>query len=131
MTMIETLAKRGNKAAKAVMDAWNPDQERDDKGMWTSGGGATAVTAEQHSGAARAHREAASLGGANAGRHLAAASAHERAAQNARAISVSAVVLRQHSGHMEMSNSANALTRSLENDKGSYKGNPAAEGARA
>lgn len=34
--IINTLARRGNKAALAVMDAYNPDQERDENGRWVS-----------------------------------------------------------------------------------------------
>lgn len=45
--IIEKLAKAGHKAAKAVMDAFNPDQPRDEKGMWSGGEGGTAVGSER------------------------------------------------------------------------------------
>lgn len=39
MNEIQKLARGGNKKALAIMDAFDPDQERDEDGKWTSGGG--------------------------------------------------------------------------------------------
>ena len=54
MTMeLERLARNGNKMALRCLDAFNPDQERDATGRWTSGG--SAKTVSEHTEAAKAH----------------------------------------------------------------------------
>lgn len=73
MSIIQQLAQSGNRSAILVMDAYNPDQERDEKGMWTSG--AASATAET------ASRTAAAEGSSSA--HVQAYSAHRDAARMA------------------------------------------------
>lgn len=94
--ILEQLAKRGNSLALACLDAFDPDQPRDEKGMWTAGGastyGAAAGEADAASGRARLgsghsiaaalHNHAANLAptAVQRGYHSKKASEHERTA---------------------------------------------------
>lgn len=100
-SMIQTLASRGNLAALAVMDAFNPDQERDEKGMWTSsgGGGESASTASHHEAAVKYHESSANSARASGNHHV--ASLHEAARQ----AHVDSLHKEQGRAHLLMSNS--------------------------
>jgi len=91
LALIRQLARRGNTYAIRMMDAFNPDQPRDERGRW--GEGASATTAEEHESARSAHISAAvkSRGGDvdntsfKTQDHIDAAAAHGRAAAAIRA----------------------------------------------
>ena len=76
MSMIQQLAKRGHRGAVAL-DAFNPDQPRDERGRWGEGGAITPAGSEARS----ASRWAQQNGSASA--HASAAVAHRRAAETA------------------------------------------------
>lgn len=97
MSALSKLAARGHKGAQAP-DSFDPDQARDEKGMWTAGAGglktgagAVASNASMaangsgspklHANAARLHYAAAntaSRGSPERGFHVAAAQHHEK-----------------------------------------------------
>lgn len=59
MSVLARLARRGHLGAKAL-DAFNPDQARDERGQWTSDGGGPgsgASTATEHTASAKYHKE--------------------------------------------------------------------------
>jgi hypothetical protein len=72
---IENLARRGNKSAQHVVDAFNPDQPRDERGRWGGVGGATGIQVETASISAEKS--------GNADKHTAAAQAHFEASREA------------------------------------------------
>jgi len=76
-----------NPIAKRVMDAYNPDQERDERGRWGSGGpGSGAETQSEHAASSKYHTAVAvehgKRGEAEASRaHALAAAAHKKASE--------------------------------------------------
>ena len=85
MTRIEQVSRLGNAAATRVLDAFNADQERDERGRWGSGGpGSGASNVSEHEASAKSHGAAAiehgHRGEMKAGRaHALAAVAHNKA----------------------------------------------------
>lgn len=81
MTMLEILARRGHQAAIAVLDAFDPDQPRDENGMWSASGGSGtgASSTSQHEGAISFHSSSAEK--ARSSGNGKAAALHERARQ--------------------------------------------------
>lgn len=84
--ILEQLAKRGDKRAIFILDAFDPNQPRDEKGMWTagamSGGSGSTERADFHAAARAEHRKIASqqVAGSKAETaHLNAAAAHGHA----------------------------------------------------
>lgn len=140
MSVLARLARRGHLGAKAL-DAFNPDQARDERGQWTSDGGGPgsgASTATEHTASAKYHKEIseehASRGErAAAAAHTAASMAHSAAAKFGSSMaSVSA------QGHSKIANEESdragyqpLSTKGGKYDLDRYKGNPAKEGAAA
>lgn len=81
-----------NSVTSKVAKDYNPDEERDESGKWTSGGsGGSASTKEEHEQAAHEHREAGIHEDVNGNReaahaHNAAAAKHELAAKDPKRI---------------------------------------------
>lgn len=85
MTILERLARRGHKSAAAVLDAFNPDQPRDERGRWGEGGSAS--TSAEHSAAEAGHASAAEAAFKSGDKvlyhaHETATRAHREAAQS-------------------------------------------------
>ena len=60
MSELKRLADRLHPGACAVMDAYNPDQPRDERGRWGSGGpGSGARSASEHNASMESHKTAA------------------------------------------------------------------------
>ena len=80
--ILEQLAKRGDKRAIFILDAFDPNQPRDENGMWTAGGGGLKTGAGVAASAAslKAHTE---QGGKRSDLHHMAAVAHRAAMKEA------------------------------------------------
>lgn len=78
MTTIGMLARRGNLTTRRVMDAFSPDQPRDEGGRWSPEGSTSANSAAAHERASVGHRQVAIEARQKGDMEM--ASAHENAA---------------------------------------------------
>jgi hypothetical protein len=132
-----------NPIAKRIMDAYNSDQERDERGRWGSGGpGSGAETHSEHAASAVSHATAAyehhARGEHDAARaHEVAATLHQTASVTPE--SASGFGIPGSKAARNASRNANAESAKvgatpisrIQTQAGTYKGNPAAEGSRA
>jgi hypothetical protein len=142
MMILERLARKGHRAAAAVLDAYNPDQPRDERGQWGEGGpGSGAASTSEHIASKTYHLKAAEEHHArsehDAGKaHESAAAYHGNAASPGSGGSASKSYREKIKGlAQQASTKANAESAKLGAkpilQSGGYKGNPAAEGSRA
>lgn len=119
---IKELALQGHLIAQRVMDAFNADQPRDERGRWGAGGpGSGAETLSEHNASAEFHRTVAELQlGSESESHMAAAMAHEAASRSITARVPNTLANREYRTRMmriarEKSAAANAETIKTEN----------------
>jgi hypothetical protein len=134
-----------NPIAQRVMDAFNADQPRDERGRWGEGGpGSGATHGSEHKASSDYHAKAAiehgHRGEMEAGRaHALAAVAHQKASYNSQDVSHASRNSELTRTAQKASAKANAETAKVgakpidnsKNQAGGYRGNPAAKGSRS
>lgn len=140
ISVLERLARVGHRAAAAVLDAFNPDQPRDERGWWGEGGNAS--TSAEHTSASEAHAKAAEIAFKAGDKvlyhaHESASRAHREAAQSG-SPEASQRARQNTKGVIEADRESRELVRGERvplkqgpTQAGGYKGNPAVEGSRA